>query len=725
MGLYKNNKNLQKGFLQQSKLAVSAATAAAKATVVQNQTENFCKDIMSLNETIWTLKEEKRTLEEQKVSMSTEISELKAFVSIIQADLDNLILNLVCNGMVLATDSQGKKITLSRLNVPIEESNWSCVKTRKDEVKYMAIISGHEAAMEKVQNRIKDLLLSNDTLQNEKEALRVTVRDCETKITQMEQELAAEKCMSRMICADLEDAQVLIDSLRDSKDRTESQLMKEKRRNAELERELLKCEKQLLARVDSLEHAMEASKLVKRTTTNNARVRTSEQFAQTHATSTDTYETGAQATCATTETACGSTGLTFRPCSIKKPLKRLSTNETASKALLPFDTKRTVVESLKSSCMRKAFEMASNCWDLNKEEKSKDIFVFNDSLPETTPGQKWVMEEMFLSSAKPETKQPKSTKPIMRKVKKAAKKTMVASLIHESLNPEAEELEKAQLVLAENQEEHASKKPRLVASSDSGTLFGSLFDEPETKEPAHQLKKATKLSKKKRSASKKQTCNVSLLAAMLEKREGNNLTAPASELQLNFDVPNFSTARPIVRPFNQPKSTSGLIAFDDMEPKTKVTAVPEVTPGPVGRDSLMDLDLDALFGSSPFDFAPLTVTPSPAPSTSFVLPKVSDLPTPSFSWEQDVEKEIEQLIKLEETAQQEESQEDEVYSLESLFDEAVNSGESSRPKKSSKRKDKARHASRIAAHSRQSARPYQRHHTVFSSKAAKKPRRAD
>merc|ERR1711912_137321 len=291
----------------------------------KTQSEEFCKDVMALNENIWNLKEERRQLEAQRDLMTNEMNELKSFTNTLQADLDNLIFNLVTKGMVLATDSNGKKITLARLSIPIEDSNWNCIKTRRDEVRYMAIISGHEANLEKMNARILDLLTANDNLQNEKEGLRVSVKDCEVKISE------------------LEDAQSLIDSLRDSKDRTESLLNKEKKRNSELERELLRCEKQLLARVDSLEHAMKASKLVKKTQISSNKARTAEQFAQTSKLA--THEFGAQASSTTVDQGTQGTALSFRPNAIKKP---------------------SFVESLTSSCMRKALEMTVNCWDLNK-----------------------------------------------------------------------------------------------------------------------------------------------------------------------------------------------------------------------------------------------------------------------------------------------------------------------------------------------------------------------
>jgi len=732
--LYKNNKSLQKSLIEQSKLAVNAATAAAKASVVKTQSEEFCKDIMALNENIWNLKEEKRQLENQRDAMSTEMSELKAFVNTMQADLDNLIMNLVSKGMVLATDSNGKKITLARLNVPIEESNWSSIKTRRDEVRYMAIISGHEANLEKMNARVMDLLTANDNLQNEKEELRVTVKDCEDKISELEDELAAEKCMGRMMCSDLEDAQQLIDSLRDSKDRTESLLNKEKKRNAELERELLRCEKQLLARVDSLEHAMEASKLVKKTQVSN-KARTAEQFAQTSKLA--TQEFGAQAFPTKVDQGTQGTSLSFRPNAAKKPVKRLSSKENLKKALVPFGPK-TFVESLTSSCMRKALEMTKNCWDINTEQKKETAspFVFNDSLPESSPAHKWVMEEMLLSA--PKTKQPKASSAISAvkktKAKKTGRKTLVATLVAESLNPEAQELEKAQLVLAEAPEQSA-KKPRMSMSSESEeTLFGDLFKEPEA-EP-----KKSKSAKRK---ARKANCNVSWLAELLDKREsqGSPLCAPVSDFNIDFFTPSFAKA-PVVKPFEENnKSCNGLIHFEEIAPKTKVMAVPEVAP--VGRDSLMDLDLDALFGSSPFDFAPLEVKPTPS-SDLDIAPTSSELlklnkgcggvcswkdcsgcsatqarkeTQSSVSWTE-WQKEIDQfLIDMEE-------EEDQVYSLESLFEEATSAAEKTRPKKSSKGKDKAKHASRFNVHGRQSAgRPYQVPRVAQLKKETKKEKK--
>merc|ERR1711912_68000 len=720
--LAKNNKSLQKSFIAQSKLAVNAATAAAQASVVKTQSEEFCKDVMALNENIWNLKEERRQLEAQRDLMTNEMNELKSFTNTLQADLDNLIFNLVTKGMVLATDSNGKKITLARLSIPIEDSNWNCIKTRRDEVRYMAIISGHEANLEKMNARILDLLTANDNLQNEKEGLRVSVKDCEVKISELENELAAEKCMGRMICSDLEDAQSLIDSLRDSKDRTESLLNKEKKRNSELERELLRCEKQLLARVDSLEHAMKASKLVKKTQISSNKARTAEQFAQTSKLA--THEFGAQANSTTVDQGTQGTALSFRPNAIKKPVKRLSSKENLSKAL----------------------EMTVNCWDLNKSHKQETStpFVFNGSVPETNSAQKWIMEEMLLST--PETKQPKPSPVIVpakkttkTRGKKFGKKTLISTMVGESLNPETEELEKAQLALAEAPEnKQLAKRPRLS----SETLFGDLFDEPAKVEVDEPSKKKSKASRRKERKAKKNNCNVSLLAELLDKREtqGSSLVAPVSDFNIDFFGPSITSKKSVVKTYEENKSCNGLIHFEEIAAKSPAMIAPEVAS--IGRDSLLDLDLDALFGSSPFDLAPLEVKPSPSscldivPTSSELMklnegcggvcalstcngcaakpedgPLTSVSPAISWSWE----KEINLIL-----GQEEADEEDEIYSLESLFEEATTAAEKVRPKKSSKGKDKARHASRFNVHGRQG--PYQ---VPRVAQLKKKARRAD
>ena len=46
--------------------------------------------------------------------MTNEMNELKSFTNTLQADLDNLIFNLVTKGMVLATDSNGKLLELKK-----------------------------------------------------------------------------------------------------------------------------------------------------------------------------------------------------------------------------------------------------------------------------------------------------------------------------------------------------------------------------------------------------------------------------------------------------------------------------------------------------------------------------------------------------------------------------------------------------------------------------------
>merc|ERR1719210_2050551 len=102
---------------------------------------------------------------------------------------------------------------------------------------------------------------------------------------------------------------------------------------------------------------------------------------------------------------------------------------------------------------------------------------------------------MLLST--PETKQPKLSPVIVVPAKKATKtrgkkfgkKNLISTMVGESLNPETEELEKAQLALAEAPEnKQLAKRPRMS----SETLFGDLFDDPAKVEVDEPSKKKSK-----------------------------------------------------------------------------------------------------------------------------------------------------------------------------------------------------------------------------------------
>lgn len=184
-------------------------------------------------------------LKNTNIDLSQDNTRLRQFVTVLQSYLNNLIADLCSTGLVKLTDANGKHMLLERQAVPVDESVFKHVNTRKDEVCFLSAISAHEHKLQQMIQNVEDLTTCKDALTVDRDELKCKVKEDQGTIAAQTQQIQAEKTMASLMRRDLEEANALITSLREAINSAEYQLSQEQRNNQDLCSQLTKFERQL------------------------------------------------------------------------------------------------------------------------------------------------------------------------------------------------------------------------------------------------------------------------------------------------------------------------------------------------------------------------------------------------------------------------------------------------------------------------------------------------